>query len=469
MTAAVDSRRALTVAAVLGGYAALLALAPSARLMLTLAAPLLLIPLLWWIIQTPSRWLAAFFFCALLLPPLPIALGDSGPHVALLFAALGLFVGLLRLAEWRLPSGPLPATMLLFAGVLFSSVSLAALYSGAPVAFASLARVILFAISVYIFFYTAYGPGARPGVDHLRAARMLFGLAVASAFFACLDFYFQFPAPAGYGPQFVWLDSGVFRRAQGIFYEASTLGNFCAFFLVMIAAAFLAPKHISPISRRAMFLGGAVLSTALVLSYSRGSLINVLTAVCVLLYLRRKSLNFRRLAAAVFLAACAAAIVFYAVFPSFALSYWTRLWVSGQYFFSATNGVLSGRLDSWRLLGAFLFQQPWHAFLGIGYKTLPYSDFIGQTAIADNMYLSLLVETGVVGLGVFLVFNAAILRSGWKAAHSVDSRTSFFGTWLVCFWAGEIVQMLTGDLFTYWRVLPVYFWLLALTVRVEKS
>ena len=38
--------------------------------------------------------------------------------------------------------------------------------------------------------------------------------------------------PAGYGPQFVWLDSGVYRRAQGFFYEASTLGNFCAFFLV---------------------------------------------------------------------------------------------------------------------------------------------------------------------------------------------------------------------------------------------
>jgi hypothetical protein len=40
-------------------------------------------------------------------------------------------------------------------------------------------------------------------------------------------------------------------------------------------------------------------------------------------------------------------------------------------------------------------------------------------------------------------------------------RASFYGKWLFCFWIGEIVQMLTGDILTYWRVLPVYFWVLA--------
>ena len=37
-------------------------------------------------------------------------------------------------------------------------------------------------------------------------------------------------------------------------------------------------------------------------------------------------------------------------------------------------------------------------FLGIGYKTLPYTEYLGRPIIADNMYLSLLVETGVFGL-----------------------------------------------------------------------
>jgi hypothetical protein len=37
---------------------------------------------------------------------------------------------------------------------------------------------------------------------------------------------------------------------------------------------------------------------------------------------------------------------------------------------------------------------------------------------------------------------------------------------MLCFWCGEIVQMASGDLLTYWRVLPVYFFVLALAVRI---
>src|SRR4029453_13069298 len=114
-------------------------------------------------------------------------------------------------------------------------------------------RVLLFGISVYVFFYVTSGPGA----PDWRSTRTLFLAAAASALFACVDFYFQFPTPTGFGPQYVWLDTGVYRRAQGIFYEASTLGNFCAFFLVMIAVAFTRPRHESPVWRPALIAGGA--------------------------------------------------------------------------------------------------------------------------------------------------------------------------------------------------------------------
>jgi hypothetical protein len=54
-----------------------------------------------------------------------------------------------------------------------------------------------------------------------------------------------------------------------------------------------------------------------------------------------------------------------------------------------------------------------------------------------------------------------MLRTSLKAARC----GSFFGTWFFCFWAGECVQMLSGDLLTYWRVLPLYFWVLGVAVR----
>ena len=113
------------------------------------------------------------------------------------------------------------------------------------------------------------------------------------------------------------------------------------------------------------------------------------------------------------------------------------------------------------MLLVFLREHPWHALAGVGYKTLPYSDFIGRRVVADNMYLSMLVETGVIGLGALLFCHWAILRAAWKATRVADPRATFFGTWMLCFWAGQTVQMLSGDVLTYWRVLPLYFWVLA--------
>ena len=233
-----------------------------------------------------TSWLTLFFASALLLPPLPISLGNSGPHVCLFFAALGLLFGVASLHHWRIAPCGLNAAFTAFFGVLFASIALAALHSGAEVAAASFARVALLGISIYIFFFTAYGP--TPIGDPLRATRLLYIVAALSALFACIDFYYQFPAPAGYGPQFVWLDSGVFRRAEGLFYEASTLGNFSAFFLVMIAVAISRPRQESPVSRKLLLAGGALFFAAMVLSYSRGSVINVAVACAVLVWINRR-------------------------------------------------------------------------------------------------------------------------------------------------------------------------------------
>jgi hypothetical protein len=329
------------------------------------------------------------------------------------------------------------------------------LYSGGLVAVGSAVRVALFGISVYVFFYGAYGPGRT--ADAMRSVRLLYRAAVIAALFACVDFYYQFPAPAGYGPQFVWLDSGVYRRAQGLFYEASTLGNFCAFFLVMIVVAFTRPRAESPVSRKALLAGGAVFFVALVLSYSRGSLINVGVALVVLMWINRRRVSLVR----VTLLAAAGALVTWWIFPTFAQAYWMRLSASAEFFFTETEGILSGRVASWRTLADWIAANPWAALFGIGYKTLPYTEYLGSPVVADNMYLSLLVETGVAGLAALIWLNVAILRAAARSAPR-----SFFAMWMLCFWSGQVVQMASGDLLTYWRVLPVYFWILALSVRV---
>jgi O-antigen ligase len=355
--------------------------------------------------------------------------------------------------------------MAVFFLVLLSSAALAVFYSGLSVAAGSLARVLLFGIPLYVFFYSAYGPGMALHGNSQRGARLLYWFGVLSAAFACVDFYYQFPAPAGYGSQFIWLESGVYRRAQGFFYEASTLGNVCAFFLIMIAVTLLRGRRGERrLSTLALWFGAPVLFAALVLSYSRASLLNLLVALAALLYLERARIRIGRLLAIAISCLAAGSLAAWQLFPEAVGSYWLHL-LHSRFLLTQTDSVLSGRVANWQTIAAFLAAHPWHAILGIGYKTLPYSDFIGQTTVADNMYLSLLVETGIVGLSAFLLLNVAILRTAWRAARRDDSRASFFGTWIFCFWIGQLFQMLSGDLFTYWRVLPVYFWVLAMAMR----
>ena len=161
----------------------------------------------------------------------------------------------------------------------------------------------------------------------------------------------------------------------------------------------------------------------------------------------------------------------YYLLPLFTLHYWDRLSGIGQLSaFSATEGVLSGRLSSWQALVDFLLQNPAYALLGVGYKTLPYSNLIGQPVVGDNMYLTMLVETGVAGLGgaaYGCMRQFCRRRTGQRGMPT--PRVSFFGTWIFCFWTGQMFQMLSGDLLTYWRVLPLYFWALAVAVRAANE
>jgi O-antigen ligase len=386
-------------------------------------------------------------------------------------AALGLAAGLVRSREWKIPAAWFRSAPVAYFFVLLISVALAGFYSGAAIAAASLARVLLFGISLYLFTYVAYGPqDARDAFQALP--RTLFFAGAASALFACVDFYFQFPAPAGFGAQFVWMASGVYRRAQGLFYEASTLGNLCAFFLLMAVLCLVQARRERggcDIPRPALLAGAAIFVTALMLSFSRASIVNLLASLAALLWLKRETIGIRRLIAIPSFALAAGAAISYLALPRFADFYWLRLRVSVEYLASATGGVLSGRLESWAYLAEFLLQNPWHALAGVGYKTLPYSDFIGRPVIADNAYLSALVETGVVGLAALAWFSLWVLRTAFRASQDSNRLAAFCGAWMLCFWIGELLQMMSGDLLTYWRVLPVYFCVLGIAVRYSGT
>jgi O-antigen ligase len=425
------------------------------------AISVLLVPVAWWAFSGAGRWLTLFFFAALLLPPLPIPLGDTGPHPAILVAGLGLLAGIVRLDQWQWRWRWRAADVAILALTLALAISLgfAAVYSGAAIAAASAARVVLFSVSVYIYFAAAHGPERLQASE--RTTRALFWIATAAALFGCVDFLYQLPAPAGFEPQFLWLESGVYRRAQGLFYESSTLGNFCAFFLVFIAASLAEHRNRRLLSVAALGAGAIVFASAMLLSFSRASVIACLISLAVLGLLERRRWFSRRSMIWITGLAAIAVTLFAVAVPEVAEGYWGRLLQAFNTIQDSPDRALSGRLESWTTVGGFILEHPLQTFFGIGYKTLPYTQYLGRPVIADNMYLSLLVETGVFGLASLLALNSAILVTAWRAMRA----GSLHGKWLFCFWIGESLQMLSGDILTYWRVLPIYFWVLAQTVR----
>lgn len=426
-----------------------------------------------WLMLGTWRWLNALFLAAFLLPPLPLAWGDSGVHPALIPAACGLLSGALRLGEWEFRPGLLGTALCFFLLALCLSVPFAALYSGMDVAAGSFARVGLFGMAVYVFLYLAHGPGRTIAPEQI--IRTLFWAGLASAGFAILDFLFQFPAPARFAEQHVWLHGGVYRRAQGVFYEASTLGCLC------VLLATLTMVNGTSGERRAigvrpvwLLIAGAVFTTALVLSFSRAAVASLLVAFTALAWLRRKQLGiswrWARVAVASLFAAAAGLAVVYRAFPAYLDAYLLKIQHSAEFFFSDPNTVLSQRLGSWAILVEYLKEQPWRALFGIGYKTLPYTDYLGRPVIADNMYLSLLIESGWLGILTLMLLLATILIQSFREARFAELPVRrLCGVWMFCFWCGEAVQMASGDILTYWRILPAFFAVLAIGARDEDS
>ena len=424
-----------------------------------------LIAFVWWVWGGYDRWFLAFAVATCLTPPLPIAVGTTGPHVALFAALLGLWIGLARLSTWRIRNEALAVALVAFWMIMAFSLAPAALDSGTFVAVVGLARLGLLGISVFAFFYFAYCPPDREPQWLPARIRFLFALAVGAAIFACLDFYFQWPPPAGFGEQYVWLTGAVYRRAQGFFYDAGTLGNFCAFFLLFVVVALSRSDKRGLPSRGWLMGGGVILAAALLFSFSRSSLLNLGVALCVLMLLERHRVPVGRWFSIAFAGVAGGLALAWALAPSLAEAYLMRLWFTATELVDKPDLWLSGRLENWSLLLQFLGDHPSKLLLGIGYATLPHTELLGRPVIGDNMYLTLLVESGLIGLSALIALQAALLVAAYRVSKSTDREAALVGTWIFCFWIGQLVQMLSIDVLTLWRVLPLYLGLLGMAVH----
>ena len=157
------------------------------------------------------------------------------------------------------------------------------------------------------------------------------------------------------------------------------------------------------------------------------------------------------------------AVILSQIFPTFLQAYLIRAVASLQYFFGVAKRGPVRTFGYVTTLTEFILAHPLMVLVGTGYKTLPYSTLAGRAVIADNTWLSVaLIETGIAGFVSLLVLNFAILAACYRTARTASPVQALVATWFLCFWCGQMVQMLSADLLTYWRLLPAYFCVLAL-------
>jgi hypothetical protein len=439
-------------------------LAPSAAVAITLgAAAYLLVALA--SIKEPLLYVTVFLGGLIALPPVYLERPGAVPiYPTTLLLPIGAGIVVCRLPDFKLRFDPVAGAFTCF--LLFTGISLPFvwIFSGSHVGWDSLLRWLMLAQVILIYAIVQGGMRAKETRLETRLMPALFAAAAASAIYGVIDFVWPIPIPHPAADQFIWLGSGIIRRAQGVFFEASSFANMCGFFLAAAAAAFLTGKERAVRLSKAWLLALiAVLTLAVFVSFSRSAWGCVLTTILVFAALFGR-VRAGRLAWFLF-ALCLPLFLL----PLYSPELWNYFLINrvGHFtqIFADPNLVSSGRIDTWRRIAGVLQEHPHYFIFGVGYKSLPRTRLFHQPIITDNGFLNLLLETGIAGLFSFVLFLSVTFRTFWRLAHSLSIKTAFWGGLLFSFWCGECVQLMAADAYTYWRNMAVFLALMGIVMN----
>jgi len=497
----------LGAAALLGAYVALSGSSP--RLVLEIAVAVAYMLFAARCLREPLFFLLVYVVALEIFPPLYRPRHEETPiYLALALFPVGVSVAAGRFQDMHFTWDPLAKGLAVFLLGTGCSLPFAFWLSGNQTGMESLARWLLLAQMGYLFYLIRAGAHRKETTTERLVYPLLLIGAALSAGYGIVDFIWPVPLPHPTPNQYIWLGTGVVRRAQGVFYDSMNFANFAAIFLVIASAAFLAKRHRSlGAARWGLVPLIAVLCLAVLVSFARST--GAAIAVALLVFgLRTGMVKTRRL-----LALCLALAVPFLLLWMFSPDLW-RYFLSARVetladILSHPNDATSGRYETWFRVLDIIRENPQYLIFGIGYKTLNQTRLFHGGIIVDNGYLSLLLETGLAGLAGFLVFSTALLRTFARLSRRAENHPSplfprlisrsreggnpvvsnltpalrlrggdsgsgkdsvaFWSAVMLSLWVGELVQLLAVDAYTFWRNMVILVALMALTLnRAER-
>lgn len=416
-------------------------------------------------IREPMIFIIVFLTVLIVLPPLFFRqTGDTPVYVSSFLLPIAFAIAITRWADFHFHPDGITKGLFLFLFGTAASLPFAWWFSGSAIATGSLLRWQMLAQTLLLYILVRGGMRTRSKRIEQWLIPTLIIAAVIGAGYGIYDFFWPVPIPHPSAAQFLYLPNGMLRRAQGVLYESSSFGNLCGFFLAVTTAAFMVRRERTlgiPFSLLPPFV--LTLAGATIVAFSRSSWANTLVTLAVFGILTRRT-RWRR--TIILLSALSIPMVVLALYFPEIWNYFLGYRLGSlSLIFSDPNSASSGRYKVWTQIISILYKFPSYFFMGVGYKTLPYTRLFGNEIVTDNGFLNLLLETGVLGLGGFLVFLFSTLKSFWKLSSSPNSRIAFWATILFAFWCGQCVQLLAADSYTYWRNMVVYVSLMALVMN----
>jgi O-antigen ligase len=416
-------------------------------------------------IREPLLFVVAFLVVLEIFPPFFFAqTGQTPVYLSFFVLPIGAVIVVFRLRDLCFLWDPIAAGLVIFLVAIAFSIPFAWWLSGAQAGSDSLSRWLLLGQMAFIYYLIRAGARVEESRCERWSFRLMLAGAVLSAAYGVVDFVWPIPLAHPAANQFIWLGTMVFRRAQGVFYESSNFANFCGFFLVITSAAMLSHKErLLGIARPVLLISVTILSMAVLLAFSRSTWAGVCTALVVFASITG-NVRMRR-SAGLLLVLAVPLFILWKFFPEL----WTYLLNArvGRLaeIFANPNVATSGRFDTWNHVLSIIIDNPQYLGFGIGYKTLTLTRLFHSEIIVDNGYLSLLLETGLVGLAGFLFFSGTILKTFFKLSYAQDHALAFWSAVLFSIWCGQLVQMLAVDAYTFWRNMVVFAALAAITLN----
>jgi O-antigen ligase/polysaccharide polymerase Wzy-like membrane protein len=413
----------------------------------------------------PVIFIIVFLTVLILLPPFFFRqTGETPVYVSSFLLPVAFAIVVARWSDFQFRLDPIAKGLFLFLFGTGASLPFAWWFSGSTIANPSFLRWLLLAQTFLLYVLVRGGMRVQPGRAERWLIPILMIAAVMGAGYGIYDFIWPVPIPHPSAPQFLYLPNGLVRRAQGVLYESSSFGNLCGFFLAVAAAAFMVRREKAlGVSFKLLPPFILILAGAAIVAFSRSSWANTLVTLMVFGLLTRRT-RWRR-TFIVFSAIAVPMVVLAMYFPEVWNYFLGYRMGSLSLLFSDPNSASSGRYNVWTQIFSILYKFPHYFVMGVGYKTLPFTRLFGHEIVTDNGFLNLLLETGLLGLGGFLLFLTSTLKTFWKLSSSPNALVSFWATILFAFWCGQCVQLLAADAYTYWRNMAVYVSLMALVMN----